>query len=955
MPALARFLRCLPFLLFACIAHAAPDVPSALEPWRGWVMHEQEYRACPLVAGQPGDTANNYLCAWPGVLHLAADDTGADLSQHWRVDAESWIRLAGDSEHWPQQVTINGQPAVVVDRDGHPQVRLEPGSYDLRAHIPWSERPQSLRVPAGVGLVELSVDDKPIVPVQRDGDELALGRSGAASPQADSIELRVYRQLADGVPAILTTRIELSVSGQAREAVIGPALPDGFEPLALTSRWPARLDADGRLRVRIEPGSDSLTLTARATEPLTAISARLPAAPWPTQEIWSYEATPRLRISVANAELQVDPRQAQVPAEWTELPAFALADGGQLTIDERSRGLDADARNRLGLEREMWLDYDGAGWFARDRVQGEMLQGWRFDAAAPYTLERADARGEALLVTQGAQPGSTGIEWRTPTVSLDAGLRVVRNGVALPITGWLETFERVDATVHLPDGYRLLGAPGADRAEGSWVSLWTLFDIFIAALTALLAWRLLGLGGVLVALAWLVLGFQENGSPRWILLAAIGLALIVRALPVGRLATGTEWLRRAALALLVLVSLPFVATQLRLALHPQLENDAGFALGGLAADLAKRKGATDLAQEAMVEESASPMSMPAPAAPPPPPEAARSQQLETITVSGSNINRVLIDHYSQSTVMQTGSGEPGWQRGQRYHLGWSGPVLPTQTVRLLIAPPWLVRSLRVALVLLLAWLIARLVQPVLRSRVPAAAATALIGLFVLGAAGIPGVAQAQAFPAKDMLDELQARIAKAPDCAPSCATLAKAEISAQGDGIRVSLEAHALERVALPLPTDDAGLAVQRIELDGVAQDGTPRVEDRLWLTVPRGVHRIDLVFNASADKIALAFPLPPMHVAFSGEGWQASGVDEGRLLTETLTLVRARESGEAPAGDAQQFAPFVRVERTLLLGLDWTISSTVTRLAPEEGGFTLALPLLQGEHVSSSGFKVGN
>ena len=316
---------------------------------------------------------------------------------------------------------------------------------------------------------------------------------------------------------------------------------------------------------------------------------------------------------------------------------------------------------------------------------------------------------------------------------------------------------------------------------------------------------------------------------------------------------------------------------------------------------------------------------------------------------------MLIDHYSQSTVMQTGSGEPGWQRGQRYHLGWSGPVLPTQTVQLLIAPPWLVRSLRIVLVLLLAWLIARLVQPVLRSRVPAAAATALIGLFVLGATGIPGVAQAQAFPAKDMLDELQARIAKAPDCAPSCATLAKAEISAQGDGIRVSLETHALERVALPLPTDDAGLAVQRIELDGVAQDGTPRVEDRLWLTVPRGVHRIDLVFNASADKIALAFPLPPMHVAFSGEGWQASGVDEGRLLTETLTLVRARESGEAPAGDAQQFAPFVRVERTLLLGLDWTISSTVTRLAPEEGGFTLALPLLQGEHVSSSGFKVGN
>ena len=71
-----------------------------------------------------------------------------------------------------------------------------------------------------------------------------------------------------------------------------------------------------------------------------------------------------------------------------------------------------------------------------------------------------------------------------------------------------------------------------------------------------------------------MLGYQESGAPLWTLLAALALGLVARALPQGRLATVAIWTRRAALALLVLVALPFVAGELRYALHPQLENGA---------------------------------------------------------------------------------------------------------------------------------------------------------------------------------------------------------------------------------------------------------------------------------------------------------------------------------------------------------------------------------------------
>jgi len=939
--------------LIALAAHAQSPLPAALEPWRGWALQGEAFRACPLIAGRPGKTADDFLCAWPGVLALNADAGGASVSQRWQVDADSWVPLPGDAEHWPQQVSVDGQPGVVVDRDG-PALRLAAGSHEVRARIPWSARPQALRVPAAIGLVTLAVDGRAIAPVQRDGDELALGRA-AAPQESDSLELRVYRRLADGVPAELTTAIELYASGQPREEVVGPVLPEGFVPLALDGDWPARLEADGRLRVRVQPGHDTLTLRARATAPLEQARVRLAPPPWPRQEIWSYQAAPQLRVTAASGAVQVDPRQAQVPANWQDLPAFALADAAVLAIEERSRGGAADARNRLTLDREMWLDFDGRGWFARDRLRGEMVQGWRFDAAAPFVLERADAgagRGEEpLLVTRGAQPGSTGVEWRLPAVDLAAGLRVVPDGARLPIAGWRETFDQVTTTLHLPDGYKLLAAPGADSADGSWLSRWTLLDVFVAALLALLAWRWAGWAGTAVAVGYLLLGYQEPGAPLWTLFAAIALALVARALPAGRLQRAATWGGRAVLLLLALAALPFAAMQLRQALHPQLEDGGAYALQDVIGEFA----AADKTA-APAEEAYAPAASPAPA-PRSAEGAAQSQDaLATAAVSGSRIRQAdLMDRYDKSTVVQTGAGEPAWNLGHRYTLHWSGPVLPEQDVRFVIAAPWLVRLLRVLMVALLAWLIVRLLGPVRRAAAPSAAA--LAGLVAIASLGVHAPAQAQAFPPDELLAELRTRLTEAPKCAPACAAIARAELAARGEEIRVALEAHAAERVALPLPWDEKNLVLRGVLVDGAAQDGVARREGRLWLALPRGVHRVELAFAAAADKAMLAFPLAPMRVEFAGDGWEAAGLADGRLLTETLTLLRTPAATGAPpsAAGAQQFAPFVRVERTLSLGLDWTVRTQAQRLAPAAGGFTVSVPLLDGEHVASAGAKVEN
>lgn len=961
--------------LFSLCAFAQPvpvdaQIPASLKDWSGWVMKGSEYRTCPFLATQAPNNPNDFVCAWPGRLTLAANDKGVEFSIAWQVQAESWIALPGDAQYWPQQVTVNGKREPVLAQNGDvPSVRLLVGNYTIQGRIPWTERPQSLRVPANIGLVDLSVDGKPVVPLQRNGEEITLGRSTIAAPEADSLQLRVYRELEDGVPATLTTQLQLTVSGQAREETLGPVLPAGFVPISVAGEWPARLDDDGRLHVQVQPGYNVLTMQARATQPLADIKTHLPPAPWPKQEIWSYDSAPRLRVTVASGATQVDPRQAQVPEQWMQLPAFALGDAATLKIEERSRGLATNEGNRLTLHRDAWLDFSGDGWYAKDRVSGQMVQDWRLDVAAPFALERASAMNavraqngvEPLLVTRGTAKDLSGVEWRMPAVNLDAGVRIASSASSLPVAGWQDTFDRVDETLHFPYAYKLLAAPGADSVSGSWVSRWTLLDAFVCAIAALLAWRLFGVLGAAITVAYLVLGYQESGSPLWSLVVVFALALIARALPAGKLERSTEVLRRGALGILILISLPFVADQVRYAFYPQLEQSGGFAR--LMNQFAP-KAAEDSIQAPVNRMGApTPMSMPTPAALPPAQMAMRERsnvaksagKLESVVVTGSTIYSAdLVDHYSQSTVIQTGSGEPSWNIGSQAVLGWTGPVLKTQSVRLLIAPPWLVRPLRIVLVALLTWLLWRLFAPGVQLRGDSRR-TMGAALVMLAAVALLPTAHAQGYPSDELLQQLRARLMEAPKCAPSCASVPQAQIAANGDAVTVALEADAAQRVALPLPDADGATVLQSIKVDGKVESNITRSSNgTLWIAVDRGVHRIEIAYKASADKVALSFPLRPARALFQGDGWKASGLGDDRLQTDTLSLTRARASATGkPTAGVQQFPPYVRVNRSFSLGLDWTVHTGIQRISPQQGGFTVQVPLLPGEHVQTAGIKV--
>ena len=946
-------------LLFAAPL-PAQDIPPPLRDWQGWVLHDIPQHACPFLANQvPG--SDSYRCAWPGRLVLDADKDGGRFSLDVHVDAPSWVALPGDNRHWPQQVSLGKQPATVLLHDGVPMLWLAAGDYQIHGQLPWTSRPADLRVPDTIGLVTLSVDGVAVTRIERDGQQLTLGEAASAQRAADALSLRVYRRLGDGLPATLETQLQFNVTGSAREQVLGPALPTGFVATALSGDLPARLESDGHLRVQLRPGHWTLTLLARSVAPLEKVGVSLPPAPWPKQEVWSYADDNALRGTRIEGNA-IDAAQAGVPDAWASLPAYVLDNRSGLRVEQGNRGNEGGQGDALHLRREMWLDFDGNGFSVVDHLSGELRHHQRLDAGAPWQLQRALENGNPLLVTRDAK-GQAGVELRDRRIDVAAGLRLPAHAGAIPSSGWQLPLDGIEATVHLPHGYRLLGAIGADRSDDSWAAQWSLLDLFVVALIALLAGRLLGWPWALLAAGYLALAQHEAMAPLWTLALALAFALLLRALPEGRLRAFARGGALALFALAVLWALPFTAAQLQYALHPQLEQSSTERVVSVAfvppgqrvEELEKERAGipppplpSDLPTVAEVSANAAP---------------APARTLQSVTVTGSasptiSVSQLVAEDQDNRSVIQAGAGTPHWNEGNNYRLGWSGPVTPQQTTRLVIAPVWLVRLLRVLMVALLVVVLGRLAMNLLRpprGRWMPSRAAGVVGAALLAIALLPAGARAQALPDAQMLNQLRNRLTEAPKCAPQCAEVAQAQLQVNGAVLDVELETHAGAAVALPLPAPDEAMPLIDVSLDGQANPALLRSDDQLLLRVDRGVRRVSLHYRVDAvESAALHFALPPQRIDFSGSGWSLEGVDGGRLLGDSVTLRRVQTAADGKQlPTVQSFPPYVRLTRSIGFGLDWIVLNRVERIAPQTGGFSISLPLLPGEHPKGEGVLV--
>lgn len=971
-----------------------PDayVPPDLEPWRQWVLQGEEFRNCPFYSSRGAGDESNHLCAWPGVLALSLNQHNGSFEQTWTVHEAGWAALPGDQKNWPEAVSVNGRPTAVVGRRSHPFVFLKAGSHRLSGSFTWHARPGSLRVPLATGLLTLRLDGREIDAPDRRKDTVWLGERQRTVEQQEQIGIEVYRLISDGVPTIVTTRVMLNVSGPGREEVLGNALLPGHTPMQLHSALPARLESDGRLRVQVRPGNWQLTLISRAGTASNEIARSAPTEHWPAQEIWSYKPDNRLRVTAAEGPSPVDPSQVGVPERWRNFASFRLSADQSLRIIERQRGLSDQDANRLTLDRKLWLDFDGKGYTAQDVIRGQMRKDWRLDMLPPYRLASVwnNQTDENLLVTEGSEPDWTGVELRQPNINIETVSRIEDAGSSLAASGWNEQFDNIRTTLSLPPGYRLMAAPGTDHSGGAWLQRWRLLDVFLVLLIAVAAGRMVtpAFGGLVLLM--MTLTYQEVFAPVWSwlnLLIAIALASVA---PEGRFRTLTRRYRALSFLTVLVLALPFAANQVRMAMFPQLEHSRLIefqAAGGdflrtpvrspakmerfsgddrfeaesrsLAAVITREDiDKSGVLSEADVKRRRQMRN--ATAKRPAMAEDVAEQGL--IEVSGSRIEQVdLMDRYAANTLLQTGPGKPQWS-WNNYQLRWSGPVLASESFRLVIMPSWLTAIWRVASVLLLALVLLGLARRNYRlpggidKLMPGKGSVVIIMLLagLLAAPGTIPTANAE-IPDQALLEELKQRLTENPECANRCAEYSSARVTVGNNHVEMILDVQAIVNVAVPLPGSGDRWEPSIVRVDGQPRRNILRTPDGvMWIELDAGVHQVRLSGPLDAnDSQELFFSERPHRVELTTTGWDASGVVDGKLLTGSIGLTRIRKDGEKKTLSSDRFPTFVKVSRRIYFNLDWVVVTTVQRRAPASGSITVEIPLLDGESVDSENVEV--
>jgi hypothetical protein len=160
------------------------------------------------------------------------------------------------------------------------------------------------------------------------------------NPEAagDTLKLEVYRRVEDETPLQILTRLDMDVTGPAREVRLGPVVLDGGMPLRISTPLPSRLEPDGTLRLQVRPGRWLVEVAAYHPRRVERLGPKKLAPPWPGQEVWVFAAHPELReVEVTGAE-PLDARQTRLPADWARLPAYRVRPGEALAFAETGRG-----------------------------------------------------------------------------------------------------------------------------------------------------------------------------------------------------------------------------------------------------------------------------------------------------------------------------------------------------------------------------------------------------------------------------------------------------------------------------------------------------------------------------------------------------------------------------------------------------------------------------------------
>ncbi|NLD93826.1 MAG: hypothetical protein GX639_14310 [Fibrobacter sp.] len=906
-------------------------IPPSLVEWKQWVLDKHPLLHCPESMT---DSSVKY-CSWISRLDLQAGNKSAEFVMSVTVFAPEKITLPGDATYWPLDTKANGKAVPVVrNNDSRPSIFLEKGQWTVTGRLRWDSRPLSLKIPADAAIVNVTAENNKKIETEIDsGGMLRFRGVGSVlkdSITTDNVDVRVFRKLKDGCPMYLHTVVTLSVSGKDRETQLGRLLPENAAIVYLHSSLPASIEKNGNVRVQLKSGTWNIEMMCRFTCDTKIFGMDKKTDNWPSQEIWSFEADPGVRVVSVKGANTINPSQSALPGEWLRFPAYSITSDVKLEIAEEHRGDFSPDPNVLTLDRKMWLDFKGEKITIKDIISGTVSRSGRLALDRNFVLGSVSLDDIPQLVTtvDGTNPG---IEYRQGMINLKclstAAAESVNN------TGWNHPFTKADIELNLPPGYSVVHINGPDYTNNTWLSKWSIWDIFLLFLLVISIYKISNIRWSIVALITFVVTFHENGAPLFLWLNIVAAVALLRVLPESKFKKLLSCYSVLAFLAVLFVGLTFSVYQVRQALYPQLEK------GKLSHFLEHKQYASSKTNfykeevEELVAKTVYQKSMPG----------VRQQQM--------------LDQYDPGIKIQTGPGEPQWS-WNTITFGFNSPVDSRQTISTYILPPLansIISLVRVCGIFLILWCLWKIVLKnksftMIKNQVSRQSGKLLV--LPLGLLLNPWVTDAS-IPDASLLRDLESRLIKKELCNGACVTIQKGFLKVDNDIVIMDLVVDASMMVAYQLPGNRQEWFPEKIAINNDKHPPLLSEHNGVTALIQKGLNEVHLEGRIQSGRTVISFPHNPNNLVFISNKWQVSGIVHGRVPGGALTLEKAERSGHIKEKElpvtAEQALPFVEVQRRITIDKEWTVSTTVNRVAPESDPISLRIPLLPHESVISS------
>jgi hypothetical protein len=537
-------------------------VPDSVAAWIPWVKKEKALQECPI---NPDNTTHCVFIVW-GKLFSQSTNTVLDIKGSSYVK-ESWIQLPGDV--WPNKVLVNGHETVFVEKDGKPYVKVGLGEFNISMVFDTLKFKQLKSLSLGLDLVSfinntdmlLNYDSGTII-FNNKKEEIVKEKK-----EQELTDIKIYRQLTDGIPEILETQIKILYSGSEKEVELGAVIPKDFTLLNATSDLKVSYK-NNSYYVVMQAGEHSINLISVTKNNIDKIVTQ-GLIKGIDKEFWSIVVNNNIRqINIGNAN-QVDARQVLVPDSWASYPTYIVKDS--ISFKTERQGMNIDNHTNIVENRTSWYGYNNEKMVNNSNITVENRGKQFFSVNKNLHLEsfKVSEQPQMLVKKDNEQGIIANIGQFNAQVQTE--LNDIHN---IPAKFFDGDVNNNGWDLNLAPRYRLLGASGVERIAGSWVDSWNLYSVFTLCILTFAFYRLFGRSMAVLAFIGIV-SFQENSFLSWQLW--IGLLIVtalIKVLPESKNQTLSDVIKKVGLllfAILICIAIPYINKEIRYIINPSLE------------------------------------------------------------------------------------------------------------------------------------------------------------------------------------------------------------------------------------------------------------------------------------------------------------------------------------------------------------------------------------------------